>query len=150
MIREKSPKLSQFIQQFTENPFHAREYNGTQESLMKKTTRNPCLCKADVLERSTQNNMSSVSWTPCSAITYPQPTLVHTCPCNPGVLNPCQHWAPTKYLPQRVRFRRSQIHTGISAKKKNKTNMQNSASDSDVHRRLKNHQVKPHRPHFSI
>lgn len=87
---------------------------------MNKTTRNPCLCKADVLEGSTQNNMSSVSWTPCSAITYPQPTLVHTCPRNPGVLNPYQHWAPTKYLPPRVRFRRSQIHAGISAKKKKK------------------------------
>lgn len=74
LIKEKSPKLSPFIQQFTDHPFHAREYNGTQESPMNKTIRNPCLCKVDVLEGRTENHILLHVLDTVPSITYLQPT----------------------------------------------------------------------------
>lgn len=66
LLREKSPNLGSFIKQFIDHPFHAWEYNGTQELPMNETIRNPCSCRVYVLEGLTQTDTPSTSYILCS------------------------------------------------------------------------------------
>ena len=59
---EKFPELSSFIQQFTEHPFHAMECNGSQESPINRTVKNPSSCRLHILEGLTQNKMSQTCY----------------------------------------------------------------------------------------